>query len=294
MIDSLSLEPQHSFLANYRIPVLTTGQRGKQRKNDKPAELIKQGKPASKGIQTLLSLQGKMADPRARSLRMILSQGAEMAEPEKAEIKSGLAASMWQAGKSESALKLAIQSLEILPNQWLAHRIKIDILMARHHYSEAYEYLMGIRVSRNIQPWDKKLSKEERNLCAASCQWRLKDWEKVDKHLRLAFPKGVKAMPTALQEDWFRLALYQNQPEEASDAASLLVASKSLDFTDALLQTLVQRGWSGKALPLYRKVYAKQPRNELLRRRLVALCIREGEIEEARRLTESGALNLNP
>ncbi|CAN0548561.1 unnamed protein product, partial [Laminaria digitata] len=38
----------------------------------------------------------------------------------------------------------------------------------------------------------------------------------------------------------------------------------------------------------------KQPRNELLRRRLVALCIKEGEIDEARKLTESGALNLNP
>ena len=294
MIDSLSLEPQHSFLANYKIPVLTTGTRRKKGKKDNPARQRKQEKPIKPPVAALSTLQEKMADPRALSLRVILSQGAEIAEPQEAEIKSGLAASMWQAGKSENALRLAEQSLALLPNQWLAHRIKIDVLMARHHYEEAYEYLMGIRVSRRIQPWDQKLSKEERNLCAASCQWQLKNWEKVDKHLRMAFPKGVKSMPTALQEDWFRLALYQDQPEDAAEAAALLVGSKSLDFTDALLQTLVQQGWAGKALPLYRRVYAKQPRNELFRRRLVALCIREGEIDEARKLTESGALNLNP
>ena len=225
---------------------------------------------------------------------MILSSGNNMADAEKAELKTGLAVSMWQAGKSEQAIKLADQSLDIFPNQWIAHCIKIDVMMARHKYEEAYAYLMGIKVSGRPVSWDHALTKQEIHRCAASCKWRLKAWEDVEKHLKIAYPKGVKSMPTGLQEDWFRLALYRHNPDNAAEAAALLAGSNTLEFTDALLQTLVQQGWSGKALPIYRRVYAKQPRNELLRRRLVALCIREGEIEEARKLTESGALNLNP
>jgi hypothetical protein len=60
-----------------------------------------------------------------------------------------------------------------------------------------------------------------------------------------------------------------------------------------LLQTLVQQGWTEYALPLYRTAYAAEPRNQLLRRRLVALCIREGAIEEARALAKPGALDLS-
>lgn len=279
MINSPSFEPQNSFLAKYKIPVLAPGQASKTEKAS---------------ATPLSTLQHRMADPRARSLRMILNKGNKSAGAEAAEIKSGMAVSMWQAGKYENAVRLAEQSLELYSNQWVAHRIKIDVMMAHHHYTEAYDYLKGIRVSSRIAEWDTVLSKRERNLCAASCQWRLKAWDQVDMHLRKAFPKGVKTMPKDLQEDWFRLALYRHQPDDAAEAAALLASSKPLEFTDALLQTLVQQGWSGKALPIYRKVYAKQPRNELLRRRLVALCIREGEIEEARKLTESGALNLNP
>ncbi len=279
MTHPLSLEPQHSFLAKYRIPVLSAN---------------KSSKKVEQTVTALSTLNRKMADPRARSLRMILSQGAELADEESAEIKSGLAASMWKAGKSEQALKLAEQSLGILSKQSLARRVKIDILMARHRYEQAYEYIMSFRISNRRPAWDSPITKEELNLSAASCQWKMKAWDKVEEHLRLAFPKGVKSMPKALQEDWFRLALYRHQEEDAAEAASLLVATDSLEFTDALLQTLVQQGWTSKALPLYRKIYEKSPRNELLRRRLVALCIREGEIEEARKLTESGALNLNP
>ncbi len=279
MIESLSLEPQHSFLANYKIPISKPG-KGK--------------KTATKPSVPLTSLQQKMADPRARSLRMILSQGADVAEAEAAQMKSEMAVSMLRAGKSDSAVKLAEQSLEIYPKQWLAHCIKIDVMMAQHHFAEAYEYLMSIKIKGGRPDWDIGLSKRELNLCAASCQWRLKAWDTVDEHLRKAFPDGVKSMPTGLQEDWFRLALYRHQPDDAADAAAQLATSNTLEFTDALLQTLVQQGWTGKALPIYRRVFAKQPRNELLRRRLVALCIREGEIEEARKLTESGALNLNP
>ncbi len=227
-------------------------------------------------------------------MRMILGKEGNLAEEEAAEIKSGMAVSMWQAGKSEHALKLANQSLEIHANQWLPHRVILDVMMARHHYEESYTYLMEVKVTSTVPVWDEAVTKQERHLCSAACQWQLKEWEKVNEHLCLGFPKGVKSMPTALQEDWFKLALYRHKPDDAAEAAALLVSSNTLEFTDALLQTLVQQGWTGQALPLYRTIYARDPRNELLRRRLVALCIREGEIEEARKLTESGALNLNP
>ncbi len=245
-------------------------------------------------VTSLSPLHSRMADPRARSLRMILGKEGNIAEEEAAEIKSGMAVSMWQAGKNEHAMKLATQSLEIHRNQWLPHRIIMDVMMARQQYDESYAYLMEIKVTPTVPAWDEAMSYQEFHLCAAACQWHLKEWEKVNEHLCLGFPDGVESMPVALQEDWFKLALYRHQPDDAAEAAALLVTTNTLEFTDALLQTLVQQGWTGQALPLYRTIYAKDPRNELLRRRLVALCIREGEIEEARKLTESGALNLNP
>ena len=74
MINSLSLEPQHSFLANYKIPVVAPGVAVKTPKQ-----------PAT----PLTSLQQKMADPRARSLRMILSSGNNMADAEKLAARRG-------------------------------------------------------------------------------------------------------------------------------------------------------------------------------------------------------------
>jgi hypothetical protein len=106
--------------------------------------------------------------------------------------------------------------------------------------------------------------------------------------------RGGKTMQKPLQQEWFRLALYRNEPDDAAEAAGLLVTPSALDFTDALLQTLVQQGWTHHALPLYRTIFDKDPRNQLVRRRLVALCIKEGELDEARRLTAPGALDLNP
>ena len=276
MINSLSLAPQHSFLAKYRL-----------------SETAINKKPAKKGGSIWTSVEHKAADPRTRSLRMILSQGAELPEQDAAEIKAELAISMLQAGKNDNALKLANQSLSHYANQWAAHRVKIEIMMARQQYEETYEYISSIKVSGKTPAWDTLLTTEELHLCAASCQWRMKAWDKVIEHLQIAFPKGVKSMPRALQEDWFRLALYRHEADDAAEAASALVSNSALEFTDALLQTLVQQGWTEKALPLYRNMFTKSPKNELLRRRLVALCIREGEIEEARKLTEPGALNLN-
>ena len=82
-------------------------------------------------------------------------------------------------------------------------------------------------------------------------------------------------------------------PEDAAEAAHELVNVGALEFTDAVLQTLVQQGWGEQALPLYRTMFSEDPRNQLLRRRLVALCIKQGKITEARAFAEPGALDLS-
>ncbi|NNE34998.1 MAG: tetratricopeptide repeat protein [Rhodothermales bacterium] len=99
-------------------------------------------------------------------------------------------------------------------------------------------------------------------------------------------------MPAPIQEDWFRLSLYRDRPEDAVAVASVLIEEKSIPLADELLQTIVQNGWTKEALPLYRSAYKRAPESQLLRRRLVALCIREGALDEARTLTKPGALDL--
>jgi hypothetical protein len=99
-------------------------------------------------------------------------------------------------------------------------------------------------------------------------------------------------MPIPLMEDWFRLALYRGRPEDAAAVAALLIERTTVESADALLQTIVQNGWTKEALPLYRTAFANAPKSQLLRRRLVALCIREGQLDEARQLTQPGALGL--
>lgn len=278
MLNALPFIEKKSYLESYRLPPLSF---------EKSAKL-----PASiNSIWSSIHTQG--SDPRIRSIRMILSQQKPIDDTETIALQVALADTMWRAGKSTNALKVVLKALKIKPKQWMANRIYIDILMAQQEFSQAYDVTLSLKKLPKSSSWDIPLASKDINLCAASCAWRLKDWELVAEHLEKAFPKGVKTMPKELREDWFRLALYRHKPDDAAEAAALLVSSNALDFTDAILQTLVQRGWTHHALPLYRHIYEQAPRNQLLRRRLVALCIKEGEIEEARRLAEPGALDLN-
>jgi thioredoxin-like negative regulator of GroEL len=100
----------------------------------------------------------------------------------------------------------------------------------------------------------------------------------------------METMPEEIREDWFRLSLYRSMPEEASRAAASLIHLRSVDTADELLQTIVQGGWTNHALPLYREIHRAQPRNELVRRRMVALCIKEGQLDEARRIASAAPL----
>ena len=278
MLNTIPLNQKSSFLENYRLPPLTY---------KKAAKL-----PAS--IHSIWSsIHTRDADPRIRSIRLILNQGEPIDDDETIALQVALADAMWKAGKSTNALKMVLKALKMRSDQWMANRIYIDILMAKKEFQQAYNVVISLPQLPPPAAWDMPLDEKEVHLCAASCAWRLKEWNVVNDHLKRAFPKGVQSMSRALQEDWFRLALYRHQPDDAAEAASLLVSSSALDFTDAILQTLVQRGWTHHALPLYRNMYEEVPRNQLLRRRLVALCIKEGEIEEARRLAKPGALDVN-
>jgi hypothetical protein len=59
-----------------------------------------------------------------------------------------------------------------------------------------------------------------------------------------------------------------------------------------MLRTIDARGWTDWALDLYRLAYSQHAGNQLLRRRLVGLCVRQGCVDEARTLTEGNALDL--
>ena len=278
MLNTFPFNQKSSYLEHYRLPTLSFEQTSKSKAS----------------IDSIWSsLQSQESDPRIRSIRLILSKKDASDDNETLALQAALADTMWKAGKSTNALKMVQKALKLKPDQWMANRIYVDILMAKQQFTEAYDVVTSLK---NIPPaasWDKALKPEDIELCAASCAWKLKNWELVAEHLNAAFPKGVKTMPRELQEDWFRLALYRHIPEDAADAAALLVSSNSLEFTDAILQTLVQRGWTNHALPIYRHIFEQAPRNQLLRRRLVALCIKEGKLEEARRLAKPGALDLN-
>ena len=275
---TFSLSPKESFLTDYRLPPLS----------------FSVERPLSTTLKSAwLTFQNKPIDPRIRSLRMLLSEDPMLPDEEQAGLTMALAAATWQAGNGAKARRLAEKSLEQFPKRWASHRILIDILMAQHFYEEALNYLEAVKSPRRLPGWDSPFPKRERLTCAAACAWHLKQWDAVASNLRRGYPKGPAQMPRPLQEDWFRLALYRQSPEDAAEAAHELVNVGALEFTDAVLQTLVQQGWGEQALPLYRTMFSEDPRNQLLRRRLVALCIKQGKITEARAFAEPGALDLS-
>lgn len=210
---------------------------------------------------------------------------------ERAALLAGLAAAELRLGSTAAAKRHAGKAIELFPNQAAAHRILLTVLAANRAYKACYMHLSTLRKGPT-SIWDEPLSKSEKNTALAAWAWLLGQWDLVAKHLRAAYPKGVSTMPDEVQEDWFRLSLYRDRPEDAVAVASVLIADRSIDFADEMLQTFVQNGWTAQALPLYRNAYRREPKSQLLRRRLVALCIREGQLDEARRLAKPGALDV--
>jgi hypothetical protein len=211
---------------------------------------------------------------------------------ERAAMNMALAEAERRLGATDSAKRLAGRSLDLFANQHASHRILISVHLGRKDFTAAYLHLANHAVGDTGTSWDSPLDYVETHTALAAWAWQLGEWDQVADHLLSAWPEGPAQMPAPLREDWFRLALYRGQAEDAAEVAALLVAELPVDRGDEILQTMVQKGWMEQALPIYTEAFTHRTDNELLRRRLVALNIKQGNIEEARRLTRTGALRL--
>lgn len=211
---------------------------------------------------------------------------------ERAAIEMALAEAERQVGATDSAKRMAGRSLDLYPNQLASHQILLSVLIGRKDFLAAYMHLANLAVGDTRTTWDTPISEQDTYTALAAWAWQLGEWDQVADHLETAWPEGVTSMPAGLREDWFRLALYRGLADDAATAAAAIIADQPTERADEILQTIVQSGWAAEALPLYESIFSNRPTDELLRRRLVALNIKQGNIEEARRLTRSGALRL--
>ena len=190
------------------------------------------------------------------------------------------------------AERSARQALAFWPTQWMGHRLLLAALEGQQHYLEALGHLQGLDAAALADgpAWDDALAPLDQQHATAAWSWHLGDWDAVHGTLLAAYPNGIASMPETLQEDWLRLALYRDAADDAAAVAALMIQHRSIEGSDKMLQTLVRQGWTEQALGLYRTLYAAAPDQDFLRRRLVALCIREGVLDEARQLSRLGAL----
>ena len=276
MIHQIRAASAQAFLANYRLPHRTFAQKDPNFPVIGPIwDAMNEGDYRIAAGLVTAELEGqRLFSAEEKTAMMVALANAELL-----------------MGKTDRAKKTAGKTLDLFPNQWSGHRILIHVLHLKQAYKAAYLHL------RKLEPgpvplWDCPIGTTERHTVMAAWSWLLGEWERVSTHLKKAYPDGIDSMPAEIQEDWFRLSLYRGRPQDAVAVASLLIEQRPVDLADELLQTFVQNGWTKEALPLYRAAYESAPQSQLLRRRLVALCIREGELEEARDLTRPGALDL--
>ncbi len=233
-----------------------------------------------------------------RKVRLALRRGYKILREDplsselRAALLAGLASAEWDNGVVHGAKQMAQQSLNLLPQQWLAWRVLLTVYIAEKAFDKARDLIDSHCPPKTVEAWDEVLGATERHLIRATCAWMTSDWDNTATELTEAYPKGVRSMPSFLQEDWFRLAFYRERPEDAAAAAEQLIAENNIEKADVVLQTLVRQGWHRQALLLYQAIFEQDPQNELLRRRVVGLYIREGKVQEARRLMEQGALRL--
>lgn len=265
-----------AYLAGYRIPALS----------------FNKSKLKYKSLKSIWQMldEGDTLGAKREVLSNFASRNRMHLE-ERSALMVALASAELEMGALDSARRFAGRALDYYPDQWSANRILLSILSSKQEFKSAYMQLTELDPGP-VPIWDQPLSKEAKHTTLASFSWLLGDWEDVARHLKRAYPKGVSTMPELIQEDWFRLALYRGRPEDAVAVASVLIAERPVDSADEILQTFVQNGWIKEALPLYRAAFESSPNSQLLRRRLVALCIKEGALEEARQLTKPGALDL--
>lgn len=208
-----------------------------------------------------------------------------------AALLNAAAATELRTGNTDECHRLAKRSVGVFPDQWMAHGLRIAAF-ATVPGTRAFRYIVSARLPKGSADWDEVLTPLEHKVTAAALAWRNGLWEDVARNLDTAFPAGVATMPPELRSDVFRLAFYRNQPQLATAAARSLLHTSTLEQLDLLLNAMVQHGWTAEALPLYREAFERNETSQLLRRRLVGLCIKQGELDEARKLASAGALNI--
>lgn len=208
----------------------------------------------------------------------------------RAGLFAGLALTELRMGRLATAKRMAEESLQELPAQHLAHHVLLERLVALKDYEGAIQHASKVQPVATPMKWDEPLTQLDLRIATAGWAWRLSDWDSVKNILDTAFPAGIESMPEHILQDNFRLALYRDRPDDAAATAMVLIRKRSVETTDTILQILVQQGWTEQALPLYRHAFTVAPDSALLRRRLVALCLKEGAVDEARNLARPSAL----
>ena len=277
MIHSLPSEHQSSFLSHYRLAPLTFAE------NDHSYPSV---------TRVWSAIREGRYEEAVESVRTEMKAERIFGSEERAALELALAHIALITGAVDTARRRAGRSLDLHPDQFAAHRILLIALAARKDYAAAYLHLANLPLPADERSWDECIEARDLSITLAAWAWQLGEWDQVADHIEHAYPDGLSSMPADLQEDWFRLSLYRGLAEDAAAAAALLIHDRPLERADELLQTIVQNGWEEQALPLYRTYYETRPESELLRRRLVGLCIKAGCIEEARMLTKPGALRL--
>lgn len=227
----------------------------------------------------------------AASCRQLLDASTPSGDERSATL-TALAAALFLLDRHAEAAAAAADALALRPGSWIALRLLVNVQLAKGQIGAAQGALTAFVPDETPAPWDEPLAPRDFALLRATVMWQAQGWDDVRAALRSAFPAGVEEMPEPLQQDAFRLALYRGDSDEAAEAARALLTHSSVEAADDVLQTLVQQGWVAQALPLYRSLYDEHGGGELLRRRLVGLCIREGRVAEARTLVERGPLQL--
>ena len=278
MLRKVDREPRHeSFLAGFRLPAISFEHK------DLPFRSLD---PIWEAMR-----EGRTTD--ARSLAAEATQERRLFPPEeRAALYAAQAAAELKLGATDTAKRLAGKSLDLLSDQFMAHRVLLTVHVVRKDFTAAYLHLANLVLPARAPRWDDVLSYEQVHVALAAWAWQLGEWDQVADHLSMAWPAGLASMPAEVREDWFKLSLYRGSADDAAAAAASLLEVSSETHADDILQTIVQSGWTGHALPLYREFYERNNQSELIRRRIVGLCVKEGHLEEARRLTLMSPLKM--
>lgn len=278
MLRKVDLEPRHeSFLAGFRLPQLSF-------------------EHSNLPFRSLTPIWQAMREGRTTEARQMAAEAMQESRifppEERAALYAALAAAELKLGATDTAKRMAGKSLDLFADQYMAHTILLTVHVVRKDFTAAYLHLANQVLPRQTPDWDHVISNETVHTALAAWAWQLGEWDQVADHLMMAFPGGLTEMPADIREDWFKLSLYRGQADDAAAAVASLIGTISESHADEILQTIVQSGWTGHALPLYQEIYKQNESNELIRRRIVGLCVKEGKLDEARKLTMSSPLSL--